>query len=99
MFTLQGTTSLFFLCSNSTVSEQRRFIVAIIIVAAIVIMVILVRIAARAELGCAVSSVQVGYWMYNCIQHPFKEDKTTTDVVQLVPPVRDMLNLYHYFST
>lgn len=80
-------------------SEQRRLIIAIIIVAAIVIMVILVRIGARAELDCAVSSVQVGYWMYNCVQYPFKEDKSTTDVVQLVPPVGDMLKLYHYFST
>lgn len=70
-----------------------------IIVVAIIIMVILVRIAARAELDCAVSSTQVGYWMYNCIQYPFKADKSTTDVVQLVPPVLDMLNLYHYFST
>lgn len=79
-------------------SEQGHFI---IIVATIVIVMIQLLAAVGAEriseLDCVVSGIQVDYWAYNCLDYLFK-DKSTTDVVQLVPPVGDMVKLYRFFK-
>lgn len=81
-------------------SEQGQFIILVATIVIVMIQVIAAVGAERiSELDCVISGIQVDHWAYNCLDYLFKEDKKTTDVVQLVPPpVGDMVKLYRYFK-